>query len=96
MQLTLEDLRENERKQFEKAIEEGDSGAREWVTLMWMTTIIGGHPGGNQGAFERRQAIRQLYQSERARREAANSPGSPAEDVPAADGTGDAESTPAS
>lgn len=68
MDLRLEDLAENEREQFEKAIAEGDSGTREWVTLMWMVTINGGHFGGNQGAFERRQAMRGLYQAERERR----------------------------
>lgn len=39
---------------------------------------------------------RPLYEVMEERRKAANSPGSPAEDVPAADGAGDAGSAPAS
>lgn len=61
----LEDLTANERDQFEKAIIEGDSGTREWETLMMMVTV---NSWGNGDAYVRRQAMRALYAAEMERR----------------------------
>lgn len=64
-ELTMDDLTDNERAQFEKAIAEGDTDNAEWRTLMIMATVTA---GSNGAGFKRRQAIRRLYAAERAGR----------------------------
>jgi len=57
----LEDLTANERAQLDKAVLESDGGTKEWVTLMWMVTTTS---SDNGDAFQRRQAVRELYAQE--------------------------------
>jgi len=56
--IELEDLTVNERAQFAKAVQEGDSGTQEWATLMWMVTANSWDSGD---AYRRREAVRELY-----------------------------------
>lgn len=60
--VALADLTPAERAQFDRAVAEGDSGAREWMELMLVITV---GSSGNGEAYERRQAVRALYAAAR-------------------------------